>query len=77
MGNLRLHDEAETTDAIPFPTTGGPRPRLVGRDEPDIAPPPRRPHHAEDAIERVARQLDNLRALLGDDLGGPTGPRAA
>ncbi len=74
VGNLRLHDTPEPTDTIPFPTRERPMPRLVGRDEPQGAD---RRHPAEEAIDRMSRQLANLRALLGDDLSGPAGPRAA
>jgi len=32
---------------------------------------------AEETLERMARQLKNLRQLMGDVVDGPDGPRAA
>jgi len=72
--NLRIHrDRTETEPAIRAPRDM----KLRGCDE------PRRPgdadaiHGAEDALNRMERQLRNLKELLGERFEGPDGPRAA
>ncbi len=72
--NLRIH--RDRTDS-PKPTNRTPRDmRLRGFDEP-------RPGDsdaalgAEDALNRMERQLRNLKELLGERFEGPDGPRAA
>lgn len=77
MGELRLQIDEWADDVIPFPTR---RPGArVSREFPRLAidPPTDAIHAAEDALDRLDRQLNNLRHLLGPDLSGPDAPRAA
>lgn len=70
--NLRIHRD-RTEPAIRAPRAM----KLRGGDE------LRRPgdidavHGAEDALDRMERQLRNLKELLGERFEGPDGPRAA
>lgn len=73
--NLRIHRDRTESPGLPART---PRDmKLRGFDE------PHRPGHsdaaagAEDALNRMERQLRNLKELLGERFEGPDGPRAA
>ncbi len=77
MSKLRLHKEDGQDDAIPFPSrlTSGP---ARWRDDTDNRRESSDPviAAAEETLDRMARQLANLRELMGD-CDGPAGPRAA
>ncbi|MCE7973224.1 MAG: hypothetical protein DYG92_02690 [Leptolyngbya sp. PLA1] len=73
--NLRIH--RDRTDS-PEPSAGTPRNmRLRGYDEPRRADHTDAAAGAEDALNRMERQLRNLKELLGERFEGPDGPRAA
>ncbi|CAG0962963.1 hypothetical protein PHYC_00827 [Phycisphaerales bacterium] len=75
LGNLKLHFDDAPEDIIPFPGRPVPAKPLRFRGEAGGIDDPVRA--AEEALDRMSRQLANLRDLLGQDLGLPDSPRAA
>lgn len=80
LAPLKLHFDDAPENIIPFPSHAAPTlaPRHTLRLRPlhgrDLADPIADVQHA---LDRMQRQLGNLRDLLGDDLGLPDSPRAA
>lgn len=75
VANLKLRrDDAD--EPAPSPAQGVPfasEPRLAPEEcQTDLTI-----RAAEETLERMARQLKNLRQLMGDVVDGPDGPRAA
>jgi hypothetical protein len=72
---LRLHSDERGTRPASRNRSPGP----VGRIDQAAPSRPgdRSRHPAEDAVDRLDRQLRNLRELLGESFNTPDGPRAA
>jgi hypothetical protein len=75
MTRLRLHFDEAPEDVIPFPRPIPPAyPRLAPVGDEGVIDPVRM---AERALDRMERQLRNLRALMGEGFPPPDAPRAA
>ncbi len=80
---LKLHFDDSPENVFPFPGhTASDAPTLAPRHTLRLRPLHGRAHNdpiadAQYALDRMERQLGNLRDLLGDDLGLPDSPRAA
>lgn len=70
LGTMRLHSGE---DKVPRPVL-----RITEPMRPDARPEPDRVvADAEAMLDRIDRQLQNLKRLLGEGFEGPPGPRAA
>lgn len=76
LGQLKLHFDDAPENILP--PSGRDEPRHALRLRPERGARLRDPvADAQNALDRMERQLRNLRDLLGDDLGLPDSPRAA